>query len=235
MDVRVGVWRRLSAEELMLLNCGVGEDSWESLGLQRDQPWDFFGRDDTKAETPVLWPPHAKSWLIGKDSNAGRDWGQEEKGTTEDEMAGWHHLTRWMWVWVNSGSWWWTGRPGVLRFMGSQKVGHDWVTDLIWSDLIYIYINDIFFIHISTDEHLCCLTVVAMENNAAVNMGVNVSFWNPVFISFGIITGKGIAGSYHSSIFNSLRKLHMVFHNGWTKFHSHQEHTKFPPRPPHPL
>ena len=75
----------------MLLNRGVGEDSWESLGLQGDQSWVFFGRNDAKAETPVLWPPHAKSWLIGKDSDAGRDWGQDEKGTTEDEMAGWHH------------------------------------------------------------------------------------------------------------------------------------------------
>ena len=56
-----------------------------------DQPWDFFGRNDAKAETPVLWPPHENSWLIGKDSDAGRDWGQEEKGKTEDEMAGWHH------------------------------------------------------------------------------------------------------------------------------------------------
>ena len=56
-----------------------------------DQPWDFFGRNDVKAESPVLWPPHVKSWLIGKDSDAGRDWGQEEKGTTENEMAGWHH------------------------------------------------------------------------------------------------------------------------------------------------
>ena len=56
-----------------------------------DQPWEFFGRTDAKAKTPVLWPPHAKSWLIGKDSDAGRDWGQEEKGMTEDEMAGWHH------------------------------------------------------------------------------------------------------------------------------------------------
>ena len=57
----------------------------------KDQPSVFFGRNDAKAETPVLWPPHANSWLIGKDSDAGRDWGQEEKGTTEDEMAGWHH------------------------------------------------------------------------------------------------------------------------------------------------
>ena len=56
-----------------------------------DQPWDFFGRNDAKAETPVLWPYHVKSWLIGKDSDAGRDWGQEEKGMTENEMAGWHH------------------------------------------------------------------------------------------------------------------------------------------------
>ena len=55
-----------------------------------DQSWVFIGRTDAKAETPVLWPPHAKSWLIGKDPDAGRDWGQEEKGTTEDEMAGWH-------------------------------------------------------------------------------------------------------------------------------------------------
>ena len=56
-----------------------------------DQPWYFFGRNDAKAETPVLWPPHAESWLIGKDSDAGRDWGQEEKRTTENEMARWHH------------------------------------------------------------------------------------------------------------------------------------------------
>ena len=56
-----------------------------------DQPSVFFGRNDAKAETPVFWPPHVKSWLIGKDSDTGRDWGQEAKGTTEDEMAGWHH------------------------------------------------------------------------------------------------------------------------------------------------
>ena len=97
MDVRVRLWKKRSAEELMLLNCGVGEDSWESLGLQgdptshsEDQSWVLFGRNDAKAETPVLWPPHVKSWLIGKDCDAGRDWGQEEEGTTEDEMAGWH-------------------------------------------------------------------------------------------------------------------------------------------------
>ena len=142
MDVRVGLWRKLSAEELMLLNCGVGEDSWESLGLQGDptspfkgdQPWDFFGRNDAKAETPVLWPPHAKSWLIGKDCC----WEGLGAGGERDDRGwdGWMaSLTRWTWVWVNSGSWCWTGRPGVLRFMGLQRVEHDWATELTdWSN-----------------------------------------------------------------------------------------------------
>ena len=72
------------------------ESPWDCKEIQPvhskgDQPWLFFGRNDAKAETPVLWPPHAKSWLTGKDTDAGRDWGQEEKGMTEDEMAGWHH------------------------------------------------------------------------------------------------------------------------------------------------
>ena len=96
-----------------------------------DQTWLFIGRTDAKAETPVLRPPRAKNWLIGKDSDAWRDWGQEEKGATEDESA---LPTQWTWVWVNSGSWWWTGRPGVLRFMGSQRVRHDWATELNWTE-----------------------------------------------------------------------------------------------------
>ena len=99
MDVRVGLWRRLSAAgwcfwivvlEKTLespLNC----KEIQLVHSEGDQPWDFLGRNEAKAEAPVVWPPHVKSWLIGKDSDAGRDWGQEEKGTTEDEMAGWHH------------------------------------------------------------------------------------------------------------------------------------------------
>ena len=63
----------------------------QPVHFKGDQSWVFFGRNDAKAETLVLWPPHAKSWLIGKDSDAGRDWRQKEKGMTEDEMAGWHH------------------------------------------------------------------------------------------------------------------------------------------------
>ena len=94
-----------------------------------DQPWVFFGRTDAKVETTVLWPPHVKSWLIGKD------WCWEGLGAGgEGDYRGWDGCmaspTQWTWLWVNSGSWWWTGRPGVLRFMGSQRVGHDWATEL---------------------------------------------------------------------------------------------------------
>ena len=95
-----------------------------------DQSWMFIGRADAEVETPVLWPPHAKSWLIGKDPDAGRDWGAGGEGDDRG-WDGWMALlTWWAWVWVDSGSWWWTRRPGVLRFMGSQKVRHDWATEL---------------------------------------------------------------------------------------------------------
>ena len=105
-----------------------------------DQSWVFFGRNDAKAETPGLWPPQVKSWLIGKD------WCWEGLGAGgEGDDRGWDgwmaSLTRWMRVWVNSRSWWWTGRPGVLRFMGSQRVWHDWAvdwTELTWTELILV-------------------------------------------------------------------------------------------------
>ena len=83
-----------------------------------------------KLKTPILWPPNVKNWLIGKDPDIGKDWRWEEKGTTEDEIVGWHH-------WLNGHeflsklqSWWWTGRSGMQQFMGLQKVRHDWATEL---------------------------------------------------------------------------------------------------------
>ena len=140
----------------MLLNCGVGEDSLfcfvlfyiifkfyiivlvlspldckeiQPVHLKGNQSWIFIGRTDAEAETPILWPPDAKNWLIWKDPDAGQDWRQEEKG-----MTGWDgwmaSLTQWTWVWVNSRSWQWTGRPGVLQSMGSQRVRHDRATEL---------------------------------------------------------------------------------------------------------
>ena len=99
------------------------------------QSWVSIGRTDAEAETPILWLPDAKSWLIGKDSDAGKDWRQEEKGMTEDEMAVWHHrLDGHEFEWTPS--WWWTGRPGLPRFMGSQRVRQDW-TELNWTELSY--------------------------------------------------------------------------------------------------
>ena len=89
----------MSVQELVLLNCGVGEDSWEYLDCKEiqpvnpkgNQPWIFIGRTDAEAETPILRPPDAKNWLIRKDPDAGKGLRQKEKGMTEDEMVGWHH------------------------------------------------------------------------------------------------------------------------------------------------
>ena len=131
------IWttKRLSAKELMLSNCGAGEDSWESLGQQGDQTsqswgqlsWIFIVRTDVEDETPIIWPPNLKSRLIGKAPDDGKDWQQEEKGTTEDEMAGWDH-------WLNGHEFEQIlgdseEQPGLLQSMGLQRVGYDWVTE----------------------------------------------------------------------------------------------------------
>ena len=141
MDVRVGLWRRLSAEEWCFWTV-VLEKTLESpsdckeiqpVHSEGDQPWDFFGRNDAKAETPALWLPHVKSWLIGKDSDAGRDWGQEEKGMTEDEMAGWHH-------WLDGHEFVWTPGVGDNREAWHAEIhgvanSRTWLSN--WSDLIW--------------------------------------------------------------------------------------------------
>ena len=140
MDVRVGLWRKLSAEELMLLTCGVGEDSWESLGLQGDSISPSWRRS--------VLGVHWKDWCWSWNSNIlatsweelthwKKPWCWEGLGAggVRDDRGwdGWMaSLTQWAWVWVNSRSWWWTGRPGMLRFMESQRGGHDWATELNW-------------------------------------------------------------------------------------------------------
>ena len=105
-------WRRL----LSPLDC----KEIQPVHPKGDQSWVFIGRTDAEGETPVLWPPHAKSWLIGKDPDAGRDWGQEEKGTTEDEMVEWHHQ-------LDGHGFWWT--PGV----GDGQGGLAWAWHATWS------------------------------------------------------------------------------------------------------
>ena len=127
----------------MLLNCGVGEDSWGSLGLQGD-PTSPFWRRSTLA---FLWKEWCWSWNSSTLATSCEElthwkrlWCWEGLGVGgEGDDRGWDgwmaSRTRWTWVWVNSGNWWWRGRPGMLRFMGSQRVGHDWVTEMNWTDL----------------------------------------------------------------------------------------------------
>ena len=100
-----------------------------------DQSWVFIGRTDVEAETPILWPPDVKSWLIGKDLDAGKDWGQDEKGTTEDEMVGWHHQ-------LDGHEFGWT--PGVGDGQGGLACCGSWghkesdMTELLnWNEYIY--------------------------------------------------------------------------------------------------
>ena len=100
--------------------------------LKGNQPWIFIGRTDAEAEAPILWPSAVKNWLTGKDTDAGKDWRQEEKVMTDDEMVGWHHVLDGHEF--EQASWWWTGRPGVLHSMGSQRVEHDWATESNWTE-----------------------------------------------------------------------------------------------------
>ena len=174
MDVRVGLWRKLSAEELMLLNCGVGEDSWESFwtarrssqsilkeispgcsleGLMLKLKLQYFGhlmwRVDSLEKTLML------QGLGAGGERDNRRWG------------GWMaSRTRCTWVWVNSGSWWWTGRPGVLQFMGSQRVGHDWATKLNWKRISFVF----FFQFIYWLETVKKLFIFIHKNSIAITL-----------------------------------------------------------------
>ena len=148
MDVRVGLWSKLSAKELMLLNYGVGEDSWESLGLQED-PISPFKRDQPRCSLEGMMLKLKLQYfghLMRRVDSLERLWCWEGlRAGGEGDDRGWDgwmaSRAQWMWVWVNSGRWRWTGRPGVLGFMGSQRVGLDWATELKWTEpLLYFCI-----------------------------------------------------------------------------------------------
>ena len=140
MDVRVGLWRKLSTEELMLLSCGVGEDSWESLGLQGDPTSPFWRRSALNI--------HWKDWCWIWSSNTLTTWCKELtpwkrpwcwerlKAGGEGDDRGWDGWmaspTQWTWVWASSRSWWWTGKPCMLQSMASHRVR---LSD--WIELIY--------------------------------------------------------------------------------------------------
>ena len=141
--MRVGPWWKLSTKELMLLNCSIGEDSWESLGLQEDQTSQSYGKS--------VLNNHWKDWCWSWNSNSLATWYEEVthwerlwycerlKARGEEDGRGWEgwmaSLTQWTWIWAGSRSWWWTGKPGMLQFMGSPRVKHDWVTELNWTEL----------------------------------------------------------------------------------------------------
>ena len=177
MHVRVGLWRRLSTEELMLLNCGVGEDSWESLALQGDPT----SPSSRKSVLNIHW----KDWCWSWNSNTLATWCKElthlkrpwcwerlKAGGKGDDRGwdGWMASPiQWTWVWVNSRSWWWTGRPGILQSMGSQRVGQYWATEL------------------NCYENWCTNTYVS------------------AFHLFRHGPRKGIAGPYGNFVFNFLR------------------------------
>ena len=97
------------------------------VNLKGNQSQMFIGRAD--ADAPILWSLGVKNWLIRKDPDAGKNWRQEDERRWDGLMAS---PTLWTWVWAVSGSWWWTGRPGMLQSIGSQRVRHNWVIDLNW-------------------------------------------------------------------------------------------------------
>ena len=102
-----------------------------------NQSWIFIGRTDAEAEALILWPPDAKNWLLGKDPKC---WERLKAGGEEDDRGwdGWMALlTQWTWVWANSRSWWWTGRPGMLQSMGSQSDVTEWTETEIFVDCCY--------------------------------------------------------------------------------------------------
>ena len=203
------------------LECPLDCKEIQPVHSEGDQPWDFFGRNDVKTETPVLWPPHLKSWLIGKDSDAGRDWGQEEKGTTEDEMAGSHH-----WLIGRESGW----TPGVGDGQGGLECCDSWgrkesdtTEQLNWTELNWWYINHIlckissreweYHLLIFLGENICrfplssfltwVLTKFYCKWVLAPNLrgGKKINFQS-FFLYFGI-TDKGLGTYIYSEICNS--------------------------------
>ena len=153
MDVRVGPSRKLSTVNWCFL---VLEKTLESpldckeiqpVHLKGAQSWIFIGRTHDAAETPILCPPNAKNWLIGKRPCC---WERLKTGEADDRRwGGWiASLTQWTWVWASSQHWWRTGKPTVQQSMGSQKVGHDWETELNWTER-HTWVNAVikFWVH----------------------------------------------------------------------------------------
>ena len=210
MDVRVGLWRKLSAEELMLLNCGVGKDSGSPLDCKEIQPvhpkgnqsWIFIRRTD--AEAPLLWPSDVKNWLIGKDPGAGKDGRQEEKGMTKDEMVGWHH-------WLNGhefeqalGD---SDGQGSLASCSPWGIKEsDWATELNWSfhQAQYFVPTSIYF--------LLCMGFIHLVSVSFLRGSMRVTLC-PFFLSVPTTLGLGrhILSALSKRVCLSFCTLHASF------------------------
>ena len=145
MDVRVGLWRKLSPEELMLLKCGVEEDSWESLDCKEIQPVHSILKEISPGcslEGQWSWNSNTLATRCEDLTHLKRPWCWERLMAGEGDDRGWDgwmaSLTQWTWVWVNSRSWWWTGRPRMLQSMGLQRAVHKWATELNWEIACWI-------------------------------------------------------------------------------------------------
>ena len=154
-------WRRLESP----LDC----KEIQPVHPKGDRSWVFFGRNDAEAETLVLWPPHVKSWLIGKASDAGRDWGQEEKGMTEDEMVGWHHR-------LHGHEFGWTlgvcdGQGGLVCCSSWGHKQLDTTEQLNWTEL-----------NLPESFLFCIFSLFGMQfliNSLAVNISYNLPIFPP--------------------------------------------------------
>ena len=166
-----------------------------------DQAWLFFGRTDAKAETPILWPPHAKSWFIGKDSDAGRDWGQEEKGMTKDEMAGWHHQ-------YDGHEFGWTlgvgdGQEGLACCNSWGHKESDMTEQLNWTELTDDHLY-------SSAEFLSCVRLFATPWTAACQASLSITNAHSLLKLTSI---ESVMPSNHLILCNPRLLLPSIFHS----------------------